>query len=167
MPLLDAGKPIPDHWTQVADDAPVDAGTDSIVGFIRLKQDDGIPAGHNGKLGVLLPSDTIVEEIEPYLDRLALIAVDFPKFRDGRGFTLARVIRERYGFKGEIRAVGNVLPDQYDYLRRCGVDTVAVPDNADMAAWGKALDLYTVAYQATMTADSPLSLLRRRIQPKT
>ncbi len=165
MPLLDAGKPIADSWIQVPDEAPVDAGAASIVSLARLKQEDDIPAGHNGRLGVLLPSDTRIEDVEPYLDRLSLIALDFPKFRDGRGFTLARALRERYGFKGEIRAVGNVLPDQYDYLRRCGVDTVAVPEDADMTAWAKALDLYTVAYQATIIEDSPLSLLRRRIPP--
>jgi uncharacterized protein (DUF934 family) len=164
MPLLESGKSVADTWTIAADDAAVDGGTPAIVSFARLKSDQGL-AGHNGKLGVSLPSDTKIEELEPYLGQLDLVALEFPKYRDGRGFTLARSLRERYGFKGEIRATGNVLPDQYDYLRRCGVDTVSLPDDADMMAWGKALSLYDVAYQASITDDAPLSLLRRRIQP--
>jgi uncharacterized protein (DUF934 family) len=92
-----------------------------------------------------------------------LVAIRFPKFRDGRGFTLARTLRERYGFTGEIRALGHVLPDQHLFLLRCGFSSVAVPDDADLAVWTAAIGRFHVAYQPALAEKAPLSLLRRRL----
>ncbi len=69
---------------------------------------------------VHLPPDTAPEAIAPWLAAIDLICIEFPKFRDGRGFTLARTLRTRYRFERDIRAVGHLLPDQLEALRQCG-----------------------------------------------
>ncbi len=113
-------------------------------------------------LGVLVGPAARAEEVAAALPDLSLIAVEFPKFRDGRGFSLARTLRERYGFTGEIRAVGHILPDQYRFLLRCGVSTVALPEGADPAPWQAALGRFGVAYQPAAADEAPLDHLRRR-----
>ena len=88
-------------------------------------------------------------ELQPYLDRLDLIALSFPKFRDGRAFSQARLLRERYGFKGEIRATGDVLQDQLLLMVRSGFDGFALAKEADATAFDAALKRYSVFYQPT------------------
>ncbi len=111
---------------------------------------------------MLVPSATRPEDLAPLLDRVTLVAIEFPKFRDGRGFTIARTLRERYGYRGEIRAVGHLLPDQHSHALRCGFSTVAVPDGADLGPWQAALDRFHISYQPDATgADPVLSGLRR------
>ncbi|WMT77759.1 DUF934 domain-containing protein [Bradyrhizobium sp. Ash2021] len=85
------------------------------------------------RLGVALPVDQPAEVLAPYLDRLSLVAVNFPTFRDGRGFTQARSLRGHLAFSAEIRATGNILPDQYAFLLRSGITTVEMQDGADPA----------------------------------
>jgi uncharacterized protein (DUF934 family) len=79
-------------------------------------------------IGLLLAGNDDPVQLAADLPHIKLIAIEFPKFADGRGFSTARLLRERYGFNGEIRAVGSYLPDQIYYLRRCGFDVFAVPD---------------------------------------
>jgi uncharacterized protein (DUF934 family) len=163
MPLLEAGKIVPDAFVAVADDAALPDATPAIVSLERLQRDEASLAGRNAPLGVIAPPGIDPQKLAPFLDRLALVVVQMPKFKDGRAFTLARTLRERYGYKGEIRATGHILPDQYQLLLRCGVTSVAIPDSADPKRWEEALGLYHVAYQAAVTDDQKLSLLRRRI----
>jgi uncharacterized protein (DUF934 family) len=80
------------------------------------------------RLGLLLAGSDDPAQLTADLPLFGLIAIEFPKFADGRGFSTARLLRERYGFKGEIRAVGAYLPDQIYYLRRCGFDAFEVSD---------------------------------------
>ncbi|MGX9964804.1 DUF934 domain-containing protein [Roseomonas sp. F4] len=115
------------------------------------------------KLGVTLEPGDDPAQLRPHLTRLALVALRFPKHRDGRAFTQARALREKYGFGGEIRATGHVLPDQYAFLLRCGFSSVELPDEADAAVWHAARAVIPIAYQAAVTDEVPLSLLRRRI----
>lgn len=158
--LLDAGRPIPDRFVTVADAAAV-PDAPALIPLARLLREADALAGRNAELGVLVPSATSAVALAPWLDRLSLIAIEFPKFRDGRGFTIARTLRERFGFAGEIRAVGHVLPDQYGHALRCGVSTVELRDDADLAAWQAALTAFRVAYQADVSGSAPLSGLRR------
>jgi uncharacterized protein (DUF934 family) len=111
-----------------------------------------------------MPVDQPAEVLEPYLDRLSLVAVNFPTFRDGPGFTQARSLREHLAFSGEIRATGNILPDQYTFLLRCGITTVETPDGTDAAAWQKAADRFSFAYQTSVLKEPVLSGLRRTIR---
>jgi uncharacterized protein (DUF934 family) len=164
MPLLENGQIVCDPWLNVGDDEPLPGDTPAILSLARLRQDPTVLDGHDERLGVCLPRGTTVEQIADLLGRVALIVVPFEKFRDGRGFTLARVLREQYGYEGEIRAVGHLLPDQYEFLLRCGFNSVVLPDGADPAPWQRARERYDVAYQAAATPESPLSLLRRHVE---
>jgi len=99
---------------------------------------------------IRLTPDFDVETLETALDHLDLIIVTFPIFRDGRGFTQARALREYYGFAGEIRAEGHLIPDQAQFLRSCGVDYVLLGDDVDETPWLRALSLFPVTYQARL-----------------
>jgi uncharacterized protein (DUF934 family) len=163
MPLLENGRIVADLWVTLADDAPIPSDGSVLLSFERFRRDARILAGRNAPLGVQITNQTEPEELATFLDRLALIVIPFPKFRDGRGFTIARTLRERYDYKGEIRAVGHILPDQYVFLLRCGFTTVEIPEGADPARWAEALAGFDIAYQPSITDDQPLSLLRRRL----
>lgn len=107
-------------------------------------------AKHPEARGVVLTSDIEWDALKPYLARLDLIVITFPIFRDGRGFTQARALREYGRFTGEIRAEGHVLPDQANYLRRCGVDGVMLGENADDKPWHRELQRFPTVYQRTI-----------------
>ncbi|MFO1388693.1 DUF934 domain-containing protein [Cellvibrio sp.] len=112
-------------------------------------------------VGVWLDSDELAEDIGEDANRFAVIGVNFPGFMDGRAFSTARILRERYGFKGELRAVGNFIRDQLCYLRRCGVNAFAfAKPETDLEAALKSLNDFNEYYQASV--DQPLPLFRRR-----
>lgn len=97
---------------------------------------------------VLLKPEDRIEALAPFLDRLELVVVQFPGFRDGRGFTQARALREYLGFEGEIRAEGHILPDQALFLKRCGVDTVVLPKTHNNPQdWDHQLNRFSHYYQ--------------------
>jgi len=95
----------------------------------------------------------------PYLDRLALIEVDFPRFRDGRGYSSARILREA-GYKGELRASGDVLVDQMLFMRRCGFDSFAPDAPIDPEVLDAALNRYPYVYQTAADDAVPVWKLR-------
>ena len=107
---------------------------------------------------VLLESADDPALLRPYLNRLDLVVLRFPIFRDGRGFTQARELREYLRFSGEIRAEGHILPDQAAFLRRCGVDSVVLPKNGngDPDLWEKQLQQFPVAYQRSVLSELPV-----------
>lgn len=107
-------------------------------------------------VGVRVPSDTLAV---PFLDRLALIVVEFPKFTDGRGYSLARLLR-RNGFAGELRATGYVLRDQLLYLERCGFNAFELKEGKPLESALEAFGELTHTYQAT--ALDPRPIYRRR-----
>ena len=141
MPVLDksAGL-IDDPWVFVADADPLPQGRPAIVGLARLLAEPAL-LDHAWGLGVSLKSADRLEPISGMLDRLPLVALEFPIFRDGRGFTLARTLREHFDYGGDIRAFGHLLPDQYVALLRCGVSTVALPETTQPGRWAEALAL--------------------------
>ncbi|MEM5296540.1 DUF934 domain-containing protein [Burkholderia sp. JPY481] len=112
------------------------------------------------EIGVWLAPDSEPADIAGDFDKLALIAVDFPVFRDGRGYSIGRLLRERYGYKGELRAIGDVLRDQVRLMFRCGFDAFAVRADKDINDALKAFDDFTVQYQGAV--DDPSPLFRRR-----
>jgi uncharacterized protein (DUF934 family) len=116
---------------------------------------------------VRLKSHQLAPEIAADLDRFGLVSLEFPKFRDGRHFSTARELRERYGYTGEIRAVGHVIPDQYLFLTRTGFSTVEVPDTSNLESWRLALSEVTIAYQSGVLDDAPLAGLRRKVNSQT
>jgi len=118
-------------------------------------------AVRDGRTGVWLAPQEDPAALAGDLDRLPLVAVSFPQFTDGRGFSTARLLRERYRFKGELRAVGDVLRDQLLFLGRCGFDAFALRDDQDAEAALAAFDDFTEAYQGGV--DQPVPLFRRRL----
>ncbi len=118
-------------------------------------------AARIGRTGVWLDGAEDPAVLAADLARLPLVAVRFPKFSDGRGFSAGRLLRERYGFTGELRAIGDVLLDQLQFLHRCGFDAFALRDDQDAAAAAAALDAFSEAYQASVL--QPVPLFRRRL----
>ncbi|GLI25378.1 uncharacterized protein (DUF934 family) [Xanthobacter flavus] len=148
MPLVKNGAPAEDIFTAVADDAALPDGPVLVSAERFLKEADTLVA-RNDEIGVLWPNARDVAELKPYLSRLSVVALTFPKFRDGRAYSQARLLRERYGFKGELRAVGNVLRDQALMMARAGFDAFAFEKAADADAFNKALATYSHFYQPT------------------
>jgi uncharacterized protein (DUF934 family) len=95
----------------------------------------------------------------PYLDRLSLIEVSIPKFRDGRGYSTASILREA-GYTGELRAAGDVLVDQIGPMRRCGFDAFLAEAEIDRATLDKLLGLHKDVYQKTVDGRAPIWALR-------
>ncbi len=110
--------------------------------------------------GVWLDSNEGPEALAGDLASLAVVGVNFPKFADGRGYSTARLLRERYGYRGEIRAIGDVLHDQLYFMKRCGIDAYAVRADKDIEAALAGLRTFSDAYQAAF--DQPQPLFRRR-----
>ncbi len=142
----------------VADDAdfPTDAGV--VVSLKRLSDDKDALLSRNEPFGVRLGPDDDALALEDVLDRVSLVEIEFPKYVDGRGFSHAQLLRRRLGYKGEVRAVGEVLRDQINYMARCGFDSfVMTPTSgsADDVIEGAIKD-FTYAYQRTSGAQSPI-----------
>ena len=112
--------------------------------------------GQAGLVGVWLDSDEEVEALADDLAQLPVVALNFPKFVDGRGFSSARLLRDRYDYKGEIRAIGNVIQDQLFMLQRCGFSQFCLADNVDLEAAAKSLSDFSDSYQTAADQDQPL-----------
>ena len=115
--------------------------------------------GQTNATAVRLESDEDARALLPHLDRLALIEVAFPTFRDGRGYSAGRILREA-GYAGELRAAGDVLVDQIWPMRRCGYDSFAPDKPLDPAAVARALDRYAAVYQKAADGRAPVWALR-------
>jgi len=111
------------------------------------------------KVGIRLEPSEGPETIAPLLDRISLVAVNFPSFTDGRGYSIARLLRQRYGWTGELRAVGDILRDQMFYLSRCGFDTFELKDGETVPEALAAFGDFTEAYQEAVDRGP---LFRRR-----
>ncbi len=117
---------------------------------------------HAGKVGVIWPNNRDLDDLVPYLDRLAAVALVFPSFRDGRAYSQARLLRERHGYDGELRATGQVLRDQFVFMSRAGFDAFEVKKDADADAFAETVKRYSVFYQPT--GDGRVTALNRRMQ---
>ena len=169
MPLLKNGEWILDTWRFYPDDQPVPSARPKIVTLARLKGDDGEFLFHcDCQLGVRLESHEKIEDLEPWLERLQLIALAFPKFADGRAFSSAAMLRQHYHFAGEIRAVGEVLVDQYPFMRRVGFDAFEVEPGRVLESWKNAKIGIGLAYQYDDKAADQATAVwraRRNLQP--
>lgn len=114
----------------------------------------------DGGLGVWLEADEEVEAIADDLQHFQVVALNFPVFSDGRHYSSARLLRERYRYQGEVRAIGDVLRDQLFFMKRCGFDAFAVRADRDPYEALESLKDFSVTYQAA--TDEPLPLFRRR-----
>jgi uncharacterized protein (DUF934 family) len=135
-----------DDWRYLGEEA---AEADPLIVPLSQLRSDLLPWQHRtGPLGARLGPADAVEELAPLLPRLALIALEFPNPGDGRGYSQARVLRTRFGFRAELRAVGaGVRQDQAFLLARCGFDSLEAAPGVDLEAVRRALTRYDVAYQ--------------------
>ncbi len=113
-------------------------------------------ADHSGNVGVWIDSHEEIEEFAGSIAALPVIAINFPKFVDGRGFSVARLLRERYGYIGEIRAVGQFIRDQLFMMQRCGFNAFQFDSEIDLAAACKSLNDFSDAYQVAVDQPEPL-----------
>lgn len=159
MPLLENAQIVADEWTLVPDDQPLPDG-DILVPLSRLSE--GLGRNGKGRLGVALKPDERVEELREALPRLDLVSLTFPIFRDGRAFTQARSLREHLHFAGGVRVTGHFLPDQYEFLLRCGVSQFVIPEQSDPRVWQQAHERLSVAYQPSVLNERPEGFAFRR-----
>ncbi|MGO4280085.1 MULTISPECIES: DUF934 domain-containing protein [Cupriavidus] len=162
---------VEDDWTvlratetEPLDDARVAAaaqGTDAVLFPLSVwKAHAALLAGRDKAItGVWLAPEDEPGDAEALFDRVSLVAVDFPVFRDGRGFSSAYLLRTRYHWDGQLRAIGDVLRDQLNFMKRCGFDAFAVRADKNIDDAIKGFTEFTVAYQASV--DEPLPLFRR------
>ena len=136
------------------------AGGDVIVPLAVWRGHRDSLVARAGRLGVWLDANDDPALIAGDLEHFAVIAVNFPQFTDGRGYSIARLLRERYGWRGELRAIGDVLRDQLFYLSRCGFDAFALRDGQDAQSALAAFTDFSEGYQTSV--ERPQPLFRRR-----
>jgi uncharacterized protein (DUF934 family) len=151
-----------DSWTHVGDDEELPVEESIIISLNRWKNEHEALSKRNAPLGIRLASDQPPLEIEDDLSKFDVIALDFPAFTDGRAYSYARLLRERYGFSGEIRAVGNVLRDQLDLMHRCGFDAFEVADEKSAEKWLDAIAEIDTVYQPT--GDDTETVMSQRLR---
>ena len=160
MPLLKNGAVAADPWHKSDNGEALPSEGPVILPFERWRAERETLLGRNAPLGVRLSNTDSVAELAPDLDRFELIVLEFPKFTDGRAYSQARLLRERYGYKHELRAVGNVLRDQLLFMQRCGFDAFEFEHANPEAAWKAGTSTFSVFYQPTGDGRSPVE--RRR-----
>ncbi|MEK9662881.1 MAG: DUF934 domain-containing protein [Alphaproteobacteria bacterium] len=122
MPLIKDRTVVEDGWSHLADDEAVPAEGGVIVSLARWQAERDSLAGRNAPLGIRLKSDERPDAVAADLDRFDVVALEFPAFKDGRAYSSARLLRDRFRYSGELRACGDVLRDQLAFMARCGFD---------------------------------------------
>ena len=166
--LIKDGSLVDDRWTlrrELSSLSELASGTHEIVPLaFWLANRDTLLA--RGDIGVWLAPDADPEALSPDIGALPLIAVDFPAFTDGRGYSIGRLLRDRHGFTGELRAIGDILRDQLFALAECGFDAFAIRADRDAAAALSGLEDFASIYAATSRTPQP-RFRRRKENPST
>lgn len=158
--LIKDGAIIEDRWTLVREAATGALPPGPVIVPLDRWVAEREALLSRGEVGVWLAPDADPAVLAADVGRLPVIAVDFPQFTDGRGYSTGRLLREQYGFGGELRAIGDVLRDQLFYLRQCGFDAFAVRSDRSLSDALRGLADFSDSYQAT--AARPVPLFRRR-----
>jgi uncharacterized protein (DUF934 family) len=149
MPLIDASGLKADRFTSVVEQAPLPAG-DVILPLSKLASEGASVLARGHRLGVHLPNTAKLADVEPFLERLSIIAIGFPSFADGRGFSLAKRLRN-HGYRGVLRAVGPLIADQLRHALGSGFDEVEAPEalveRQPVTQWLSGLRTITLRYQ--------------------
>jgi uncharacterized protein (DUF934 family) len=165
MPLIKDGAFAENTFARVADDAALPEGA-IVVSLKRFQAEREALLARNTALGVRLTSDQPPETLGADIHHFAVVELEFPKFKDGRGYSWARQLRQRQGYKGELRAVGEVLRDQWLFMHRVGIDAFEVRDGTRIEDFRAAMAEQTVFYQpASDGVRSVLDLRHRRSGP--
>ena len=154
---------VEDNWRRLGQEelaAPLPAG-DIIVPYAYWQAHrQQLLQRSDGRLAICIHGEDPIEEIATDLGHFPLIALDFPEFKDGRNYSHARLLRERYGYQGELRAVGDVLRDQLFFLRRCGIDSFEVRADKDIEDAIRSFADFSVVYQPA--ADGAVPIYKQR-----
>ena len=161
MPLVKGNHVVADEFIVLAVEDPVAADGAVLVPAARFLADTASLLARGGKIGVIWPNSRDIDELAPYLSKLAAVALVFPTFRDGRAYSQSRILRERYSYKGEVRATGQVLRDQFVFMLRAGFDAFSVKKDSDAEAFATVAQRYSVFYQPT--GDGRATAFRRRL----
>ena len=162
MPLVKQGRITRDDFVHVSDDAELPGDGAILISAARFLEDPEGFSRRVGRLGVIWPNNRDLDDLVAYLGRLAVVALVFPTFRDGRAYSQARLLRERHNYRGELRATGQVLRDQFVFMLRAGFDAFEVRKDSDAETFAATAKRYSVFYQPT--GDGRLSALHRRMQ---
>ncbi|MEO7026705.1 MAG: DUF934 domain-containing protein [Caulobacteraceae bacterium] len=149
-----------DGFTHVADDADVPSG-DLIVSLSRFQRDGERLLAEVRRVGVRVAAGEAVEALAYDLPRLALVALEFPRFKDGRAYSAAMILRSRLGWAGEVRAVGDVLREQAGFLVRAGFDAFEPADSSRAADWNHVARRFRHVYQRAADTRPPAFAERR------
>ena len=161
MPLVKGGKITEDPFVHVSDGAELPAAGNLQVSAARFLEDPEALFARPGKVAVIWPNSRDVDDLVPHLDRLGGVALVFPTFRDGRAYSQARLLRERYLYRGELRATGQVLRDQFVFMLRAAFDAFEVAKPADAEAFAETTRRYSAFYQPAGDGRGPA--LRKRV----
>ncbi|MEQ8281684.1 MAG: DUF934 domain-containing protein [Parvibaculum sp.] len=162
MQLIRNGKFVEDDFATVGDEDALPEGA-VIVSLERWQKEHDTLTARNTPLGVRLKSGQEPSVIADDLDKLAVVALEFPIYRNGRAYSYARLLRERYGYRGELRAVGNVLRDQFHFMVRCGFDALEVADSITPDIWTESVGVFSLSYQPATDDREPVLSLRQRL----
>jgi uncharacterized protein (DUF934 family) len=152
---------VPDRWVDLSELADGAAATHLIVAWSDWQKAPSDWLDRAAHVGVRVPPDTSFAALQPHLDRLDLIAIAFPGVSEGRGYSLARQLRERGCYRGELRAVGEIFRDHVLFLARCGFDSFEISSRESAEGAFAALQSFTVAYQPERSDSSSIPLMRR------
>ena len=159
MQIIKDREIVEDNWTHLDDDAELTAGNIT-VSIARWQEQHHTLIQHKGELGLRLEGSDPVEEIVPDLEHFSMIALNFPAFVDGRSYSIARLLRDRYNYRGEIRAQGDVLHDQLFKMEQCGFNSFELANENRLTKALAAFDVFSEYYQTTALHPEPL--YRRR-----
>jgi uncharacterized protein (DUF934 family) len=146
MPLIKDNAFVENTFARVADGETLPEGA-IVVSLKRFQSDRDALLARNTPLGIRLAADQSPETLAADIHHFALIELEFPKFKDGRGYSWARLLRQRLGYNGELRAVGEVLRDQWLFMSRCGIDAFEVRPGTRIEDFHAAMSEQTVFYQ--------------------
>lgn len=148
MKIIKDKQIIEDSWRHIADDEEITNG-DITVSLGRWNKEKSALANHQGNIGIRIAPADDAAEIADDLKSINLVAVELPAFTDGRAFSHARLLRSRYGYQGEIRAIGNYMADQAFYLQRVGVNAFEFNNAEELSTALSTLNDFTVKYQTS------------------
>ena len=150
MRFVRDGRPAEDSFQRIADDAPIPDDAPVLLSAARLLAEAAALTGRAAPVGVLWPNNKDVEDLAPHLGHVAVVALNFPSFRDGRAYSQARLLRQRYDYRGELRATGQVLRDQFLFMLRAGFTAFEIVKDADAEHFAEAVQRYTRFYQQSV-----------------
>jgi uncharacterized protein (DUF934 family) len=155
-------KVIEDSWLHLVDITSVEslAEGDVILALAFWKDHQAELLGRSGQLGVCVGGDDDIDDIVEDLTDFSLIAIEFPTFRDGRGYSLARILRDHHNYQGDIRAIGDVLRDQLFFMQRCGFSSFQVREDRDMDVDLSGFSDFSITYQSAADGALPVYKIR-------